>query len=512
MVTSSDVSYQMGDTIDNKYLIIDIFEGGFGIVYLVKDIQLNDIFVFKTFRDDLFIIPEVWERFFREAKIWIDIGRHPHLVRAIFVSKIDERPYIAMEYIPPNEDDINSLRGYLEKNPPDLHQSLQWSIQLCYGMSHAYQNGLKCHRDIKPDNLMITRDNILKITDFGIANIFGDSQILNSPNIAYQSVAHTFKTSSTKPYGCAPYMSPEHFINFSDCDERSDIYSFGIVLYQMASKGILPFDIKPMENESTSEYEYYMSEMKRLHCNVPIPIIDSPLNAIIQRCCVKNKNNRYQSFNELRGDLEQLLFSIFNEHVPKPNKINLEILEFGNIGASLLNLGYTKESIPYFKKVLEKMPGEVKMLNNMGIAYLELDEKDKAIKYFKKAIEKDSTNIEAYNNIGTLYMRKQRYNKALKYFNEILKRDKNYKNAIFNKATCLTKLNRHKEAIECYSRVIQIDSRLFLAWYNKAASEELLGMNEEAINSLKRVIGLTPPSDSKSIEYAKNRIRLIEES
>jgi eukaryotic-like serine/threonine-protein kinase len=147
-----------------------------------------------------------------------------------------------MEYIPPNNSGINSLDGYLKKNPPDLVTCLSWAIQICYGIEYAYKHRVKCHRDIKPNNIMITKDGIAKLTDFGMANIIGQSIETSTLNSTRRNDGTTeFVTKDSEPFGYAPYMSPEQFDHFSDCDEKSDIYSLGILLYQMVNRGKLPF-------------------------------------------------------------------------------------------------------------------------------------------------------------------------------------------------------------------------------------------------------------------------------
>ena len=89
--------------------------------------------------------------------------------------KCQDRLYIAMEYIAPNEEGLNSLEGYLQRRPPDLAQSLRWAIQVCHGMEYAYSKGVRAHRDLKPANIMISQDMTAKITDFGLAGEISES-------------------------------------------------------------------------------------------------------------------------------------------------------------------------------------------------------------------------------------------------------------------------------------------------------------------------------------------------
>ena len=166
--------------------------GGFGVVYLVVLYLPEGIYTFggsrdkrpisrgtkstryfpfalKTFRDEYMAYPQVRQRFRHEAQVLVELDRHPHLLEASFVQEIAGRLYIATEWVAPNAEGLNSLEEYLQHRAPDFAQSLRWAIECCYGMEYAYSKGLRCHRDLKPGNILITKDRTVKIADFGMA-------------------------------------------------------------------------------------------------------------------------------------------------------------------------------------------------------------------------------------------------------------------------------------------------------------------------------------------------------
>ena len=131
--------FKKGDFIGQNYEVFDVLgEGGFGIVYLVYSHETKSAYALKTFRDEYLEDRKTRERFRKEAQVWIDLERHPYLVRASYVDEISGRLYIAMEHIASDEQGMNTLDGFLRRRPPDLAQSLRWAIQFCHGMEYAY--------------------------------------------------------------------------------------------------------------------------------------------------------------------------------------------------------------------------------------------------------------------------------------------------------------------------------------------------------------------------------------
>ncbi len=120
-----NLPYQKGDFIGPKYKVHGTLgKGGFGVVYLVYSQETKSVYALKTFRNEYLDSPEVRERFHKEAQVWIELDRHPYLVRAYLVEEIAGRLYVAMEYIAPGEGGLNTLNSYLKQRPPDLIQSL----------------------------------------------------------------------------------------------------------------------------------------------------------------------------------------------------------------------------------------------------------------------------------------------------------------------------------------------------------------------------------------------------
>lgn len=251
--------YKKGDVIRGKYEIRGILgKGGFGVVYLVYDHKLGEVCALKTFRDELLADAAAREAFKKEALLWVNLEDHPFILAARWVAEASGRLFVQMDYVAPDDKGRVSLADHLARagGPLDADQTLKWAVQFCLGMEHAQSHGITCHCDIKPANILITQDGTLKIADFGLAKaaeaawvavgIRGGSPVWRKSegNIGFSLIENEGRVRCGTP----GYMPPEVY-----CGEaasiRSDIYSFGLVLWQMAvGSPSPPFVVKYQRN------------------------------------------------------------------------------------------------------------------------------------------------------------------------------------------------------------------------------------------------------------------------
>ena len=279
MDSNSQFPYKLDSNIE---ILREIGRGGCGIVFLARNNNFGTIFAIKTFKDQFLKNLHIRKRFEKEARNWIKLEPHPYIIHPFFVEKISGRLFIGMPYIQKNSDGCNTLREYLEKQPPKLIQSLIWAIQFCVGMDYVNNQGIISHRDINPSNIFIDTKKNVRIADFGLSKSIDDSTIPSCKSIENEQGNHQF-TNLTSPgdlLGTQKYMSPEQFDDPIKCDIRSDIYSFGLVLYELASFGGFPFD--PIGEEGDSYCDPMVPyEWRKLHAESQVPQLDSPLNDII---------------------------------------------------------------------------------------------------------------------------------------------------------------------------------------------------------------------------------------
>ena len=213
-------------------------------------------------------------------------------------------------------------------------------------MVHANSKGIQVHRDIKPQNCLVTQNEVLKVTDFGLAKAFDEISGVDYKGGA-RTVGAVGLTGTGTALGTCTHMSPEQFYDSKGVDTRADIYSFGITMFQMVT-GNLPFN-----GNSFKEYEH-------LHRCEPLPRlnnIDRELGSILAKCTAKAPAERFQNFALLRQHLVQVFERVTGQAVPRPKMgQELDAYSLVNKGLSLNQLGRAGEALTCYDKALSLNP------------------------------------------------------------------------------------------------------------------------------------------------------------
>jgi serine/threonine protein kinase/Tfp pilus assembly protein PilF len=263
-----------GYIVAGKYRIIEpIGKGGMGVVYKAEDIKLERTVALKFLPAELTEDPEARERFVREAKAAAALS-HPHICTVYEIGEDKNQYFIAMEYI-----EGQSLKEKILKGPLDQAEALDIIIQVAEGLEEAHKKGV-VHRDIKPGNIMLTAKGMAKVMDFGLAKVRGGVMV----------------TKEGTTMGTLAYMSPEQ-ARGEDVDDRADIWSLGVVLYQILT-GHLPFrgDLDQVMLHSILHQE--PKPMRALRTGIP-----AALERVVDRALKKKREERYQSAAGILADL-----------------------------------------------------------------------------------------------------------------------------------------------------------------------------------------------------------------
>jgi Tol biopolymer transport system component len=277
----------IGTTLHHYRIIRSLGRGGMGEVYAAEDNKLNRTVALKVLPQVTAADPERLSRFQREAKA-IAALNHPNVVTIYSVEEADGVPFLTMELV-----EGKPLDALIPRRGMKLAALLELAVPLADAVSAAHQRGI-VHRDLKPSNIMVGDDHRLKVLDFGLAKL---RQETGAPGANTATVEQL--TARHGVIGTASYMSPEQ-AEGRPVDHRSDIFSLGILLYEMAT------GTRPFKGESA------MSILSAIIKDAPVPAADvnpgvpPELDRVIRRCLPKDPARRYQSAVDLRNDLEDL--------------------------------------------------------------------------------------------------------------------------------------------------------------------------------------------------------------
>jgi len=269
----------IGRILNDRYEIVELIgRGGMAYVYKAKDLKLNRFVAVKVLREEYTENEQFIKKFDRESQAAAGLS-HPNIVSVYDVGVDGEVYFIVMEFV-----DGITLKQYLDKKGQlDYEEATNFIIDIAEALKCAHSHQI-IHRDIKPHNIMLTKDLMPKVTDFGIARAITSSTI----------------TMTNQTMGSVHYISPEQ-ARGGFVDERSDLYSLGIMYFELLT-GQLPFDEESTVTIAIKHIQEDITPPKQLN-----PAIPDSVNDVIVRLCQKKPEDRYQNCDELIDDLDQIM-------------------------------------------------------------------------------------------------------------------------------------------------------------------------------------------------------------
>lgn len=427
--------YQPGETIDGRWQVRRVLQGGLGRVYITMDLVDHFPLAIKTFQVEQADGAAV-QRFRQEASVWLKLGSHPNIVGARNFFQVQDEYWLFLEYV-----DGGDLSEWIGTPRLDLKTTLNLALQFCDGMIHAQAAGLQAHRDVKSQNCMLTRGGQLKISDFGLAKASWtrDLKIKGGADLPMGI------TGAGGALGTISHAAPEQMMDAASVDARADIYSFGIMLFEMLT-GELPFRGETL-NEVVSQ-----------HLSAPPPRLPiGPLDTIVQACLAKQPEQRPATFSDLRARLAGVYGELLEAAAPAPPRAaDFGVLESEMRAVSMIGLGEPQEALQILGRCVKERPDLRSLWYSLGFAQVQSGLPQEALTSLSKA-QSLGEDFRTWIEIAMSHQLLEQYAEAERAYRRSLEMNPEYADTHYALGSLLVALERDQEALTCYRRAVDLE-------------------------------------------------------
>lgn len=479
-------TWTIGSTIKDRWTVCRILQSEGEAVHIVHDAHLRRVLAAR--------MPSAGgaaKRFLPIAQAWLGLGRHANIISAQFVETIEGGPVLFLDHVC---GEPLSLWTGTPRLTGDMPQALRFAIQICDALTHMAARGMAAHGNLRPQNCLVTRDGTLKVTHFGLSAVAeGDgspktTSIFRRLFSTREEAAPVEAAVGENPAleakaGPAAYRAPEQPANPKRMDTRADIYSLGIILFEMLM-GRVPFAGQSRD------------EIARLHATqTPPPLTGSlsPLDALVRKCLAKDPAARFGDFGELRSELAGLYGKHTGKTAPQP-PINalLEAMDACNNGAALAEAGRLEDALACFDLALNLDPRCAEALASKSDAMRAAGRIPDALEFGDAALGINPGDVHALTSKGLALVEAGRGGEASVCAENALALAPYDEPARLLMGAVWAAIGQADQARHCLDRLLEDNPRSDAAWIQKGAVLYAAGWPGEAINCYERALQLNP--------------------
>lgn len=498
-------NYSIGQSILGRWRIRETAGGhgksGMGIVYIADDLQDHCKVAIKTFQPELVADARIKRLLLSEANVWLEMSQHENIVSVERVEVIGSQPLIFMDYVAPDSQGRNCLTDHLANGAQPLELILAWAQQICAALTHMRACGIDVHRDLKPDNIMISSDGTVKVTDFGLARSFDGRSATLSSTSGQQFAG------ATGIVGTPGYIAPEVIIGHR-ADVRSDVYSFGLVLAQMITGQQRP----PLTADGISDVLSFEQANLEIRRQTAPPTTRSQLHSVVSRCLQFEPESRYAHFPAV-ADSIRLACVPLDTHADRHSVAPVENDSIANQALrqvdSLRKLGRYDEALANIHQLRRDTDFSPALLDAEGLIRADIGDLDRAIELHEAACEVDAENPGFRINLGRAYRAASQFEAAREQIAMALDLGDRSAGTWSNLAICELDLKHYNEALIGFDHALALDPHFVIALLGRADALYRLGRIGAVLDPLTRALEMEPdhPGALKLLNILQAKLR-----
>ncbi len=501
--------YLAGQLLARHYEVIDVLgAGGFGEVLLVysHEAGMREFHAMKVLRPGIDVDAATLARFAKEAYLLMGLRPHPCLCPTLIVERLpDGAIALFSEFVPPDARGHVTLADALRAGELTPERQSRIIIECCAGLQAAYRDGVRAHRDLKPANILLGVRARAKVADFGLAALEGGAEVV--PGRTRAAPLGLLQTQQGQSFGTPPYMAPEQFLDATACDERSDVYGLGVVLFEMASRGRLPFMAPPGAS---------WAAWAQLHARAVVPVLEHPLFPLILQCLAKEPEARFQTVGELSRAVSELRATRgwMPVQIEEPDEYSIGAFRSRmNRAIGFMRLGQQRRALPMFQECADRFDlasGEAHAY--MVLCHKELHEYEEALACgLTIPVGQRSADTEVI--LGYCSAKAGRWADAVPHYERAAELEPATANAWENLGRGYFVLGRRQEALAALQRCTNLPDAGIEAWLLRAEIEAALHAYPAALEALRRARALAdraPPAHRDRLAEVEDFVLLTQ--
>ena len=477
----------------NQWLIEDRLIGAWSVVYVVRQLDHDGslsrprVLVAKTLRPEWSTDPHYVKRFDQEAYAWLSLGVYKHIVRLFFVDRFFDQVFAFAEYIPQSLLP-NTLRRWIDSNLVELESGLHFGVQICRALAYARSRGVLIHQDLRPENIMITVDGVIKVTDWGlsymqIAPIDGISSTGDVPYLLDDSTPNH----DLVAHGVSSYVAPELLIAGTSPTSQADIFSLGVLLVEMMTGR------PPKPNTSAAELRGLLEPFT--------PAVRSEIADVLGACLSSSPSERPDSPDTVETVLKKGFADLVGVSIEEDRGRQWEALsDYGQRAYGLFMLGRNDQAMRIQEQLMREIgnhEADTERRAKPGNTVVLMDYKEHGFKFVvptnmvaeaENELKSDPTSAEALQKAILVNEIASNSERALKLSQLWLKREPNNAKALKKISELLAQQEKLKEALIYLDRALLLKPDDAKWWIKKGKYLSKIGDAQGALDAVKRAV------------------------